>query len=381
MLLEALCSQGHTVDLLTYHEGSDIDIKGLRILRTSAVPGVREIPIGISWKKLVCDLLLCGKLLWLSLTRRYDVIHAVEEAIFPAVLLRRWFVRARIVYDMDSAIGDQLIAKWRLLRPIERGIAALERAAIRRVDAVFAVCKELATRVSIDAPRVPVFVIEDVALPSQAALVPTEPLRDSLGIRGAILMYVGNLHSSQGVEQLISAMALLPSDRDATLVVIGGSPKDIARMRTHSRQLSVEAKVILLGPRALAHLGSYLMHADVLVSPRLRGDNTPMKIYAYMKSGRPILATRVSAHTQVLDDQCACLVDSNPHALARGLTLLLDDADLRARLGAAARMRAEERYSLDAFRERVRAAYECLEPAGVRREAAEGRREAAEVRR
>src|SRR5438105_304326 len=83
LLVQTLCSHGHAVDVLTYHEGADLDIEGLRIIRTPAVPGVRNIPVGISWQKLVCDLLLCARLLSLSLTHRYDVIHAVEEGIFP----------------------------------------------------------------------------------------------------------------------------------------------------------------------------------------------------------------------------------------------------------------------------------------------------------
>ena len=40
---------------------------------------------------------------------------------------------------------------------------------------------------------------------------------------------------------------------------------------------------------------------DVLVSPRSRGTNTPLKIYQYLRSGKPIVATRLLTHTQVLE--------------------------------------------------------------------------------
>jgi glycosyltransferase involved in cell wall biosynthesis len=368
MLVEALCAQGHAVDVLTYHEGLDVQIEGLRILRTPALPGVRNIPIGISWKKLICDLLLCGQLFGLALTRSYDVIHAVEEAVFPAVLVRS-SARARVVYDMDSMLGEQLLAKWRFLRPVEPALHALERAAIRRADAVFAVCRDLANHVSADAPNVPVFLIEDVALPSQSASQslsqsergpPVEPLRESLGIRGILALYVGNLQRYQGVEQLVRAMHLLPAERDVTLVLIGGLAADLARMRTLVRKLNLQSRVRLLGPRPLAHLTTYLRQADVLVSPRLRGNNTPMKVYSYMHSGTAILATRIRSHTQVLDEDCAYLVDSDPQALAQGLAVMSVNSDLRARLGATAHLRAKEYYSVDAFREKVRMAYESL---------------------
>ena len=361
MLIEVLCGQGHAVDLLTYHEGANLDIDGLRILRTPALPGLRHVPIGISWKKLVCDLLLSARLLGLVLTRRYDVIHAVEEAVFPAILLRS-SARARVVYDMDSMLGESLVSKWRLLRPAERLLRAMERAVIRRSDAVFAVCNDLAQHATVDAPGVPVFLIEDVALPSPQLGGGAEPLRELLDIRGTLALYVGNLQRYQGIEVLVCAMTQLPEALDLTLVLIGGAPDDVARMRSLVRRLHLEERVYLLGPRPLAQLGGFLAQADVLVSPRLRGSNTPMKIYSYMSSGTAILATRIASHTQVLDEESAVLAEPNPQALATGLATLASDAALRGRLGAAARRRANERYSVEAFRRKVCAAYRTLEP-------------------
>ena len=364
MLVEALCGQGHAVDLLTYHEGADLDIDGLKILRTPALPGLRHVPIGISWKKLVCDLLISARLLGLALSRRYDVIHAVEEAVFPAILLRS-SAHVRVVYDMDSMLGEQLVSKWRLLRPIERALRAVERAVIRRTDAVFAVCSDLAQHVTIDAPGVPVFLIEDVALPSQQFCGGAEPLRELLDIRGPLALYVGNLQRYQGIEQIVRAMAQVPEALDLTLVLIGGAEDDVARMRALVRKLHLEERVYLLGPRPLGQLTGFLAQADILVSPRLRGSNTPMKVYSYMNSGTAILATRILSHTQVLDDDSALLVEPNPQALAEGLATLATDGALRQRLGAVARRRAGERYSMDAFREKVRAAYRTLEALGT----------------
>jgi glycosyltransferase involved in cell wall biosynthesis len=364
MLVEVLCGQGHAVDLLTYHEGADLDIDGLRILRIPALPGLRHVPIGISWKKLVCDLLLSARLLGLALSRRYDVIHAVEEAVFPAVLLRS-SAGARVVYDMDSMLGESLVSKWRLLRPLERLFRALERAVIRRADAVFAVCNDLARHATVDAPDVPVFLIEDVALPSQQFGDGAEPLRELLGFAGPLALYVGNLQRYQGVEQAVRAMALAPPARDLTLVLIGGAPGDVARVRALVHKLHLQERVYLLGPRPLAQLTGFLAQADILISPRLRGSNTPMKIYSYMNSGIAILATRIASHTQVLDDDCALLVEPDPQALANGLATLAADPALRARLGAAARRRAAERYSVEAFRRKVCAAYRKLEALGA----------------
>jgi glycosyltransferase involved in cell wall biosynthesis len=208
---------------------------------------------------------------------------------------------------------------------------------------------------------VPVFLIEDVALPAQQFGGEAEPLRELLAIRGTLALYVGNLQRYQGVDQLVHAMGQLPRALDLTLVLIGGAPEDVTRVRSLVRKLHLEETVYLLGPRPLAQLSSFLAQSDILVSPRLRGSNTPMKIYSYMNSGTAILATRIASHTQVIDEGCALLAEPNPQALAKGLATLAADAPLRGRLGAAARRRARERYSVEAFRRKVCAAYLTLE--------------------
>ena len=106
-----------------------------------------------------------------------------------------------------------------------------------------------------------------------------------------------------------------------------------------AQRLGVERRVHFLGPRPLPQLGAYLRQADVLVSPRIAGTNTPMKIYSYLDSGRPVVATRLPAHTQVLDDEIACLVDPTPEDLAEGLVRLFRDAELRMLLARRARER------------------------------------------
>jgi glycosyltransferase involved in cell wall biosynthesis len=335
-------------------------------MRIPAIPGVQPIPIGISWRKLVCDGLLCCILVWRALRRRYDVIHAVEEAVFPAVLLRR-LTRLGVVYDMDSSLSEQLVGKWRILGKASGWLVALEGAAIRRARAVFAVCRDLANRVSAVAPDVPVFLIEDVALAALPEAASAEQLRMSCGIDTTLALYVGNLERYQGVEELINAMALLSPQTELTVVLIGGNSDEVARVQSLARALAVERRVVTMGARPVACIADYLQQADILVSPRRQGNNTPMKVYSYMLSGKAILATRVRAHTQVLDDNSALLVEPTAAALARGLSQLAHDPEWRERLGTAARSSAANRYSLELFREKVRVAYESLEsPPGQR---------------
>ncbi len=144
-------------------------------------------------------------------------------------------------------------------------------------------------------------------------------------------------------------------------MVIGGSEPDVAHYTRRAAQLRIGDNVHFLGSRPVEELGSYLQQADVLVSPRSQGLNTPMKIYSYLDSGVALLATRLPTHTQVLDEEIAWLVDPEPAPFGQGLLQLLGDADLRAGLAAHARERVQREFSPDSFRRKVNAFYDSIE--------------------
>jgi glycosyltransferase involved in cell wall biosynthesis len=360
LLIEALHSAGHEVDVLTYHVGEDPALPGVRVFRAPAVPFVRDVPIGFSVRKLLCDLALGWRLLTLTRRHRYDVLHAVEEAVFLSLLVRG-ARGCRIVYDMDSSLPEQLLGKYRSLQRLDGPLRRLERLAIARSDLVLAVCEDLAARVRAYSTSTPVDVIEDVSLLGDAdAGGAVEDLRRDLPANGALVMYVGNLEHYQGVDLLLDAVAALTVSTPLKVVAIGGNAAAVAAYRARAAALGIGATVTFLGARPLKDLGAFLRQADVLVSPRCSGHNTPMKLYSYLAAGKAVLATRIRSHTQVLTDDCALLVEPTAPALASGLEALLHSPALRERLGLAARRLATTRYSVEQFRESVASSYRRL---------------------
>jgi glycosyltransferase involved in cell wall biosynthesis len=95
----------------------------------------------------------------------------------------------------------------------------------------------------------------------------------------------------------------------------------------------------------------YYRIANVLVTCRTRGSNTPLKIYHSLHAGKPIVATAIRSHTQVLDNETAELVEPTPPAIAAGIVRVLQDkqrADmLTAAAGRLARTRYDESVSLN----------------------------------
>ena len=91
-----------------------------------------------------------------------------------------------------------------------------------------------------------------------------------------------------------------------------------------------------------------------MVSPRISGTNTPLKVYELLASGVPMLATRIHSHTQVLDDEVCRLAAPEPDAFGAALAGLLGDPVERERLARAAQLRYEERYSRARYESRIR---------------------------
>jgi glycosyltransferase involved in cell wall biosynthesis len=266
-------------------------------------------------------------------------------------------LRSRVVYDMDSSLPEQLVGKYGALRAMDGVLRRLERLAIARSDLVLAVCEDLAARARGYATKTPVDVVEDVSLlGDEAASGVVENLRRGLPDGALLALYVGNLERYQGVDVMLEALAQLESP-PLKFIAIGGTPESVAVYRARAAALGLGSTAVFLGARPVRELGAYLAQADLLVSPRLSGHNTPMKLYSYLAAGKPILATRIRSHTQVLADETAMLVEPTAEALARGLDTLLRSPALRERIGHAARRLAATRYSLTQFRASIATAY------------------------
>jgi glycosyltransferase involved in cell wall biosynthesis len=104
-------------------------------------------------------------------------------------------------------------------------------------------------------------------------------------------------------------------------------------------------------------MGAWMGMSDVLVSPRSEGDNTPLKLYTYMSSGSPIVATRRRTHTQVLDDSMAFLAELDPFSFARAISVALFNSTIAKNKASKAKAIVEEKYNYKTFSEKLFLAY------------------------
>jgi glycosyltransferase involved in cell wall biosynthesis len=143
---------------------------------------------------------------------------------------------------------------------------------------------------------------------------------------------------------------------DARLVLAGGRPDQIAAAQRNAAAAGLAGATIFAGQRPAEEIPAFLDAADVLVSPRSLGTNTPLKIYQYLRSGRPIVATRLLTHTQVLDDDVAILAEPTAESFGAAILAAIEDPDRARAVGGRARQLAETKYSYEAYLARTRQA-------------------------
>jgi glycosyltransferase involved in cell wall biosynthesis len=132
-----------------------------------------------------------------------------------------------------------------------------------------------------------------------------------------IVLYAGTLEAYQGIPLLLDSLAFLADD--FRLVLIGGKEFQVRELRRGLQAQGLEKRVLLLGQRPAAEIPYYLQAADVLVSPRTLGTNIPLKVYSYLASGVPLVATDLPTHTQTITPDLAILAAPAAESFAAGI--------------------------------------------------------------
>ncbi len=345
------------MDVLTYHEGESVSHPGVTLHRISRPPFARRVPPGPSFKKILCDLYMAPKALAMARRGQYDVVHAVEESVYMAMWIRRR-LGTPYLYDMDSSLPRQIAEKFPPLKILLPLLCRTERAAIRRALAVIPVCQALADIARAEGAG-KVCLLRDVSLMTPATPADEEAVRQLMPPPGPTrFMYLGNLESYQGLDLLLEGYGVFRArGGKGCLIVAGGKPDDIERYRARAAAMNLTEGIHFIGPQPLRRMAALFGAADVLVSPRIKGNNTPMKIYSYLASGKAILATDLPTHTQVLTPTVARLVAPRPESFSDAMLQLASDAALRDQLGTAGQALAREAHSVATFDRTVHELY------------------------
>ena len=166
-----------------------------------------------------------------------------------------------------------------------------------------------------------------------------EAARQRLGLPAdkKIALYIGQLDGWKGVSTLLEASKLFSAE-DPLVAIIGGEKAGLQKLA------ATYPKVLLLGPRPYTELADNQAAADVLVLPNTGTDpvsvhfTSPMKLFSYMTSGRPIVASDLPSLKEVLTaESAAFFTPDDPQSLAEAVRSMCSNPDRAARLAARAK--------------------------------------------
>ncbi len=358
--LKALSDVGHRIDLVTYPMGMDVSIKGVRILRIPPIFWIKKVRIGPSFEKIPLDLLLLVKTFIMLLKKDYDLIHTHEEACFWGTLFSKIF-KIPHIYDMHSSLPQQFKNfQFANLKIVVSIFNMIEMWVIKNSSCVITICPELfnyVTRLGFGGKSVMIENVIDYGMIFKQ-IDRSDEIRESLRLQGRrVALYTGTFEPYQGLDLLLeSSVGVLSEFNSVVFVLVGGRPEQIEHYKKIAVEKGVEDHFIFTGQVLPEEVNSYVRCADILLSPRMSGTNTPLKIYSYMRSGVPIVATDLITHTQVLNQDSALLTEPSPESFGKGILLLLKNKRVAARVGRNAKRVAEEKYSYSVYVEKLKKA-------------------------
>ena len=246
----------------------------------------------------------------------------------------------------------------------------LERFVVRRVATVFVVSEESRQRcVGLGVAERRVVVVGNTP-ENLADLQREQPRPDDIAdLAGRpVVLFVGNLIADRGLAEAVDAMPLVCREIPGAVLVIVGGGREEANLRARVARAGLGECVRMLGWKPHAEHAPYYSHASVGVLPFHPTEHICItlanKLFDYMGAGLPVVASDVPPMRRVLSETGAGVVvpARDIRALAEGLTRVLCDPRLRARLGEAGRRAASTRYSWAQDRRRFLGAIEAAGP-------------------
>ena len=359
--VQALADLGYEIDLLTIPIGETRNITGVTVHRVANPFRVRNIPIGPSLHKLIFDILILFKGLAMVIRHQYAAVHAVEEVGVIGLLIGR-LSGSRVIFEKHS---DPASHKDTFLKNIVLSLYRwLEGIVIRKVDIVIGTGEGLVEQAIAVAPKQKVHHIFDIpssvqeADPDRVEVLKTSLRREPDEI---IALYVGSFAVYQGIDLMFESLLLaLKHSPNLRLVVIGGTQEQIDIRNEWLEQRGIREMVHFVGFVTPDRLPDYISAADFLLSPRISGINTPLKLLDYLKSGKAILATDNVANRRIVDDNVAVLKQANAKSFAKGMIKLAKNSHLRHGLGVEGRKLTDKIYNYGQFKIKLKACYDTL---------------------
>ncbi|MEX1248618.1 MAG: glycosyltransferase family 4 protein [Anaerolineales bacterium] len=311
----------------------DEETEGVRILRLPSLRGKRDRSTTVEQISFMLSAALVG-LIWVRRLRPDFVLAFFGAPSGVAAWL--WSFFARLPYIVSLRGGDvpgfrpyDFARQHRLLGPVLRRVWQRAAAVVANSAGLKALGEKFESRVPIHV--IPNGVnLENFRAGGRAWDAPR-------------LLFVGRIVYQKGLDLLLKALGELKGET-WELTIVGDGPR-VEQLQAQARGVGIAERVHFKGWQTRRQLPETYRAANLFVYPS-RHEGMPNAVLEAMASGLPVLATRIAGNEELVTEETGLLVlPEDTGALRSALERLLPDAELRRRMGAAARKRVAAEYS------------------------------------
>lgn len=287
------------------------------------------------------------------------VVHFHDPELIPLGTLLKG-MGYTVIYDVHEDVPQQTISKhWipKIMRyPVMIAISALERASARSLDAVIPATPKIAERFPADKT----VVVQNFPICTELARLNSTPY----GQRSPRFAYIGGIAEIRGAVEMILALEQL-KDIDGIRLDLAGeySPSNFeGALRALPGWVAVRYHGHVSRAGVAGILGEVRAGLVVLHPTGNYVDSYPVKMFEYMSSSLPVIASDFPLWRQIIDGAgCGLLVDPmNPKAIADAMRWILEHPEEAETMGNRGRLAVERMYNWDAEAVKMIRLYEKL---------------------
>jgi len=190
--------------------------------------------------------------------------------------------------------------------------------------------------------------------------VPIPKFLNPCSVKTYDILFVGRLVREKGIEILLKAIKILKGEYSRKLkIAIVGDGELKENLNNLTAELGVNREVKFLGVRK--DVKELMVSSKIFVLPS-RWEGFGIVIIEAMSNMLPVIATNVGGIPELIEDgKDGILVPpENPKALARAISNLLENEELREKLSKTAYRKVREKYSINAYSVRMLDFYKSL---------------------
>jgi len=269
-----------------------------------------------------------------------DLVIIRDLPLSPAAILAAKLKRKIVFMDMAENYPAMIMDTWKyrgfnLIDFCIRNpwlLKQLEKIVLPRFDGILVVTKHSQRRIEkLRVKRNKIWVISNTPRVDCRNVIKNDSLFNKLRkLSGFILLYVGGLEETRGLEIVVKALPTIKKKIPNVLFVIVGQGTSATKLKTLAIKLGVSGHLILTGWVDSIYIPSIIQVADVCIVPHFVTEHTnttiPNKIFDYMAQKKPVLVTQSKSLSEIVESENCGLVytDSSPESLADSIFKLLD---------------------------------------------------------